>query len=81
MGSVRLISAADALCGSHAFQHNFSSSSRKGAHSVRNSWFHSNLLAEYIKSLGVRTVKNIADHAEYASASCLLFTKSGSGAA
>jgi hypothetical protein len=45
-----VIAAAAALCGSHTFQHNFSSSSHLGVHHVRNTWFYSNLMTGILYS-------------------------------
>jgi hypothetical protein len=50
MRIVRVISTAHSLCRSHAFQHKFSSLSRRCMHSPENPWFRSNLLTDILSS-------------------------------
>jgi hypothetical protein len=96
MGNVLVISTADALCGSHTFQHNFCSSLHSGAHCQIFLGSIESLLVAVIplshwsalntpEDLGVHTTKKSKGSCrpvDWASASYPLFTLSvGSGGA
>jgi hypothetical protein len=51
MSDVPVITTADALCGSHEFQHNFQLLLAQRCTIRRNFWFHSNLLNGILYSL------------------------------